>query len=176
MEDRELLSKRKITYAIIAMFLFFPAIGMPTAAQEEPEMLFVMAYGSDIGELNPLVWRSERSHWYCMLVYDTLLSYDDDMELIPWLAESYVVSSNGLQINFTVREGAKWHDGENLTADDVAFTFEYIRDGPADLNWWTMLQNLTSATAYDNVVVCEFNQLFSFALHNLGEIYILPEH
>ncbi len=171
-----MLSKRNLTYAIIAMFLFFPAVGIPNAAAQEPEMPFVMAYGSDIGELNPLVWRSERSHWYDMLVYDTLLTYDDDLGLIPWLAEDWDVSANGLQINFTIRDGVVWHDGEDLTAGDVAFTFEYIRDAPSDVNWWTMLQNLTSATAYGNVVVCEFNQLFSFALQNLGEIYILPEH
>jgi ABC-type transport system substrate-binding protein len=171
-----LLSKRKITYALIAMFMFFPAFGIPHVEAQAPTMPFVMAYGSDIGELNPLVWRSERSHWYDMLVYDTCLSYDDDLLIIPWLAESYAVSTDGLQINFTIREGATWHDGENLTASDVAFTFEYIRDAPSDVNWWTMLQNMTSATAYGNVVVCEFNQLFSFALHNLGEIYILPEH
>ncbi len=159
------------------MFLFFPAVGIPNAsAQDTPDMPFVMAYGSDIGELNPLVWRSERSHWYDMLVYDTCLSYDDDLGLIPWLAEDYAVSADGLQINFTIRDGVVWHDGEDLTADDVAFTFEYIRDAPADVNWWTMLQNLTDATAYGNVVVCNFNQLYSFALHNLGEIYILPEH
>ena len=171
-----MLSKRKITYAIIAMFMFFPAVGINAVQAQEPEMPFVMAYGSDIGELNPLVWRSERSHWYDMLVYDTLLSYDDDLAIINWLAESHVVSTDGLTINFTIREGVKWHDGENLTAADVAFTFEYIRDAPSDVNWWTMLQNMTSATAYGNVVSCVFNQLYSFALHNLGEIYILPEH
>jgi peptide/nickel transport system substrate-binding protein len=159
-----MLSKRNISYAIIAMFLFFPAVGIPNAVAQEPEMPFVMAYGSDIGELNPLVWRSERSHWYDMLVYDTLLTYDDDLNIIPWLAEDYVVSADGLQINFTIRDGVVWHDGEDLTADDVAFTFEYIRDAPSDVNWWTMLQNLTSATAYGDMVVCEFNQLFSFAL------------
>lgn len=167
--------KRKICYVILAMFLFFPAMGAPAAAQED-EMLFVMAYSSDIGELNPLFYRSERSHWYDMLVYDSLLSYDDDLETIPWLAESYAVSDDGLQINFTIRSGAVWHDGEPLTAEDVAFTFEYVRDGPADANYWTFLQNMTSATAYDNVVVCEFDKLFSFALLNLGEMYILPKH
>jgi len=158
------------------MFMFFPAVGIPNASAQQPEMPFIMAFGSDIGELNPLVWRSERSHWYDMLVYDTLLTYDDDLGLIPWLAEDWSVSANGLQINFTIRDGVVWHDGEDLNATDVAFTFEYIRDAPSDVNWWTMLQNLTSATAYGNVVVCEFNQLFSFALQNLGEIYILPEH
>jgi len=129
------------------MFLFFPAVGIPSVvAQDEAEMPFVMAYGSDIGELNPLVWRSERSHWYDMLVYDSLLSYDDDLGIIPWLAEDYAVSTDGLTVNFTIREGATWHDGEDLTAGDVAFTFEYVRDAPADVNYWTMLQNLTSAT------------------------------
>ena len=157
------------------MFLFFPAMGAPAAAQSN-EMLFVMAYGSDIGELNPLTWRSERSHWYDMLVYDSLLSYDDDLNLIPWLAEDWDVSADGLTVNFTIRDGAVWHDGVDLTAEDVAFTFEYIRDGPSDLNWWNFLQNLTAATAYDNVVVCEFDKMFSFALDNLGEIYILPKH
>jgi ABC-type transport system substrate-binding protein len=175
-EDRELLSKRNLTYAIIAMFLFFPAVGIPHVEAQAPKMPFVMAYGSDIGELNPLMWRSERSHWYDMLVYDTCLSYDDDLLIIPWLAEDYWVSADGLTINFTIREGAVWHDGENVTADDVAFTFEYIRDAPSTVNWWSMLQNLTSATVYGNNVSCVFDQLYSFALHTLGEIYILPEH
>jgi ABC-type transport system substrate-binding protein len=136
-----------------------------------------MAYSSDIGELNPLTWRSERSHWYTMLVYDTLLSTDDDLGLIPWLAEDYSVSSDGLTITFDIREGVTWHDGEPLTADDVAFTFEYVRDAPSTIgNWWNMMQNLTSATAVGNTVTCVFNQVFTFALHTLGQIYILPEH
>ncbi|MFW9810572.1 MAG: ABC transporter substrate-binding protein [Candidatus Thorarchaeota archaeon] len=169
-------TRRKICYVVLAMFLFFPAIYVPSASAQDDEMLFVMAYGSDIGELNPLLWRSERSHWYDMLVYDTLLSYDDDLNLIPWLAESYSVSTDGLTVTFTVRDGATWHDGEPVTGDDVAFTFEYIRDAPSDVNWWSIMQNLTSATAVGQVVTCTFNQLYSFALDNLGEIYILPEH
>ncbi|MFW9926413.1 MAG: ABC transporter substrate-binding protein [Candidatus Thorarchaeota archaeon] len=169
-------TRRKICYVIIAMFLFFPAIYVPSASAQDDDMLFVMAYGSDIGELNPLLWRSERSHWYDMLVYDTLLSYDDDLNLIPWLAESYSVSTDGLTITFTVRDGATWHDGEPVTGDDVAFTFEYIRDAPSDVNWWSIMQNLTSATAVGQVVTATFNQLYSFALDNLGEIYILPKH
>ena len=164
------------TLAIIVTLLVLSVSSIPVTQAQDTEMPFVMAYGSDIGELNPLLWRSERSHWYDMLVYDTCLSYDDDLGIIPWLAEDYAVSADGLQVNFTIRDGATWHDGETLTADDVAFTFEYIRDAPSDVNWWTMLQNLTSASAYGIVVSCLFDQLYSFALHSLGEIYILPEH
>jgi len=166
----------KLGFVAIAILLTIPLISIPEVTSVDDGMPFVMAYGSDIGELNPLLWRSERSHWYDMLVYDTLLTYDDNLEIIPWLASDFVVSADGLIINFTIREGAKWHDGVNLTADDVAFTFEYIRDAPSDVNWWSLLQGLVSATAYGNVVVCEFDQLYSFALQTLGEIYILPEH
>jgi len=177
LEDREVNTRRKICYVVLAMFLFFPAISVPAAAQADEEMLFVMAYGSDIGELNPLTWRSERSHWYDMLVYDTLLSTDDDLNLIPWLAEDSSVSADGLTITFDIREGVTWHDGEPLTAEDVAFTFEYVRDAPSTIgNWWNIMQSLTSATASGNTVTCVFDQLFSFALHNLGQIYILPKH
>jgi peptide/nickel transport system substrate-binding protein len=157
--------------------LVFPVVSVPVVAQADTEMLFVMAYSSDIGELNPLTWRSERSHWYDMLVYDTLLTYNDDLNLIPWLATDYEVSADGLTVTFTIRTGATWHDGEPLTAEDVAFTFEYIRDAPSEIgNWWSILQNLTSATASGNDVVCVFDKLNSFALDTLGQIYILPKH
>lgn len=173
----KLLKKHKFGLVVLAMLLVIPVVSIPVLAQAEDEMLFVMAYGSDIGQLNPLTWRSERAHWYDMLVYDTLLSYDDDLNIIPWLASAYEVSSDGLTVTFTIRDGATWHDGEALTPDDVAFTFEYIRDAPSDIgNWWSILQNLTSATVDGDDVVCVFDALNSFALDTLGQIYILPEH
>ncbi|PNX51183.1 MAG: hypothetical protein BV458_11905, partial [Thermoplasmata archaeon M9B2D] len=139
-------------------------------------MEFVMAYGSDIGELNPLFWRSERSHWYDMQVYDTLISYDENLDPIPWLCEDYAVSADGMTINFTIRTGAEWHDGQPLSADDVAFTFDYMKTGPEDIVYWSFLQHMTSATAYGDVVSVVMDAAYTFALQNLGEIYILPEH
>jgi len=140
------------------------------------DMLFVMAYGSDIGELNPMFYRSERSHWYDMQVYDTLISYDENLDPIPWLCESYAVSTDGKTVNFTIRTGATWHDGQPLTADDVAFTFNYQKDAPEDAVYWSFLQHMTSATAYGDVVSIVMDAAYTFALQNLGEIYILPEH
>ncbi|MFW9965321.1 MAG: ABC transporter substrate-binding protein [Candidatus Sifarchaeia archaeon] len=167
---------RKILCVFITITLFFPVSGISLVSAQEQEMLFVMAYGSDIGELNPLTARSMRSAWYDMLVYDTLITYDDDLDKIPWLAESWSVSSDGLTINFTIRSGAVWHDGEDVTASDVEFTFEYIRDGPSDLNGWSMMQNITNIVTDGDTVSCMFNQLYSFALDTLGSFWIIPEH
>ncbi|MHA2385734.1 MAG: ABC transporter substrate-binding protein [Candidatus Thorarchaeota archaeon] len=167
--------KKKMGCLVIALFLFFPAaISVPAVAQAP--MTFVMAYPSDIGELNPIYWRSERSHWYDMCVYDTLLAYDENLDRIPWLAEDFSVSADGLNVTFTLRTGATWHDGEPVTPDDVKFTFEHIRDTYQDANWWTFLQTVTDVIITGNEIKVVTNQLNSFAADNLGEIYILPKH
>ncbi len=44
------------------------------------------------------------------------------------LAESWDISADGLTYTFHIRQGVKWHDGEDLTADDVLFTFQTIQD------------------------------------------------
>lgn len=47
-------------------------------------------------------------------------------ETIPALAESWEISSDGLQITFTLREDLQWSDGEPLTVDDVVFTYNQL--------------------------------------------------
>lgn len=71
------------------------------------------------------------------------LSFDKLREPSPyvgvaenWLAESIEqVSDDGRTWEIKIRDGILWHDGTPLTAEDVAFTFIYYREGPA--NRWT---------------------------------------
>ena len=63
------------------------------------------------------------------LLFDTLAWKDKD-GVIPWLSERYEVSKDGREWVFYLHPGVKWHDGQPLTADDVKFTFEYIRSHP----------------------------------------------
>jgi peptide/nickel transport system substrate-binding protein len=46
----------------------------------------------------------------------------------PLLAESYEVSEDGLSYTFRLREGVKFHNGEDMTAADVKYSYDYIRD------------------------------------------------
>ena len=64
------------------------------------------------------------------LVFDALLYQDADGRTIPWLASDWKTSPDGKEWRFTIRDGAKWHDGLPVTAEDVAFTFNYIISGP----------------------------------------------
>jgi peptide/nickel transport system substrate-binding protein len=60
-------------------------------------------------------------------LYDGLMRWvDNPPKLIPWLAESHKISSDGLTYTFTLRKGSKFHDGSEVTADDVVYSAERI--------------------------------------------------
>jgi ABC-type transport system substrate-binding protein len=61
--------------------------------------------------------------------YDTLFRFDEEMNIVPWLAERYEVSSNGLEYTFYIRKGVYWQviDRE-LTAEDVAYSLNRTQE------------------------------------------------
>ncbi|MEM9428472.1 MAG: ABC transporter substrate-binding protein [Pseudomonadota bacterium] len=75
--------------------------------------------------------------WVLWLMYDKLREpspYVGNAE--DWLATSVEQVSDDARVwEITLREGVTWHDGTDFTAEDVAFTFEYYREGPP--NRWT---------------------------------------
>ncbi len=75
--------------------------------------------------------------WVLWLVFDKLREpspYVGKAE--PWLATAIEQVSDDARVwEITLRDGVTWHDGTPFTAEDVAFTFEYYREGPA--NRWT---------------------------------------
>ena len=62
-------------------------------------------------------------------VLDSLLSLDADGTAVPWLAESWQVSEDGLHWTFTLKDGVTFTDGSPLTAEAVAFNFEHWVNG-----------------------------------------------
>jgi peptide/nickel transport system substrate-binding protein len=62
------------------------------------------------------------------LIFSSLLVRDSDGGLEHDLAEGYGMSEDGKTYTVEIKEGVKWHDGKGLTADDVIFTFNTIKD------------------------------------------------
>ncbi|MHA2143384.1 MAG: ABC transporter substrate-binding protein [Candidatus Thorarchaeota archaeon] len=171
------MKKRSNALIVLALFLFFPVIAyVPSANAQNETMEFVMAYFMDFETLNPLFWLSERTHWYVMCVYDSLLSYDEDLNLLPWLAEAFIVSTDGHKVTFTLREGASWHDGQPVTPEDVKFTFEYIRNFTGWINYHLVIQHITDVTVSGQDIVVTLDEVINWAADVLGNVPILPKH
>lgn len=60
-------------------------------------------------------------------IYSMLVTLNSDYAVIPELAKSWDVASDGLTITFHLVENAKWHDGQPVTSDDVKYTFDTIK-------------------------------------------------
>lgn len=87
-------------------------------------------FGS-IGEasnLIPYLTSDSASHEVADLLYVAPLRYNKDLQPEPWAAESYSIEDQGRLMRFTLRKGILWEDGQELTAEDVAFTYKVVTD------------------------------------------------
>jgi peptide/nickel transport system substrate-binding protein len=119
------------------------------------------------------------------VIYDYLCIPDPTtFEPIPWLAHNWTVESwtapgdiPGLKITFKIHENATWHDGEPVTADDVAFTWLYAQSEENPV-YISDLQTLVDAEAIDTYTAAAyFNSTSYWALWWVGlNIPIIPEH
>ncbi|MFA6106698.1 MAG: ABC transporter substrate-binding protein [Patescibacteria group bacterium] len=62
------------------------------------------------------------------LVFSSLFKRDNEGKITGDLAENYKVSPDGKKYSLKIRSGAKWHNGNDLTVDDIVFTFGAIKD------------------------------------------------
>jgi peptide/nickel transport system substrate-binding protein len=123
-----------------------------TAADGEPVAggTLIAAIGGEPDQLDPHVTTSSFAFTVLENVYDTLVQPGDDLTMEPALAESWETSDDLLTWVFTLREGVTFHDGSELTAEDVVASFEHIRDEGA--NGWR-LEAVEEFEATDDLTV-----------------------
>ena len=81
------------------------------------------------------------------LFQSTLLKRDQDMNIINDLATGYEVSEDGLTWTVSIREDAKFSDGQPLTSEDVVFTFEKLMESSSTVDL-TFVDSVTSKSDY----------------------------
>ena len=116
--------------------------------------------------------------WHQEIVFDRLLNADTSLTPTDGLlAESFEVSEDGKTITFTLRDGIKWHDGVDFTAEDVKWTFEYYITVPgANSVMSNVLSDAKAITVDGNTVTFEFNNPQPNALTVFSQWPVLPKH
>src|SRR5512139_2906048 len=88
--------------------------------------LLIQGSIGDASNLIPMMASDSASHGIASLIFNGLVKYDKDLNLVGDLAESWEVSPDGLTITFKLRRGVKWQDGREFTAEDVRFGYQTI--------------------------------------------------
>jgi len=109
------------------------------------------------------------------LIFSSLLKYDQDAKLINDLVESYEISEDNKTYTIKIREDAKWHDGNQLTANDVFFTVKLIQDSKFKSNLRGDWQDTTVETVDDFTVRFILDKPYSPFLNKLT-FGVLPQH
>lgn len=97
----------------------------PDIKYEEKKTLYFAAQRFDT--LNPLTSQSEDTYYLSKLIYDGLFDFDENLNVVPELVDTYSVDTEKACVKIKLKSGIKWHNGGKLTASDVRFTVNAVK-------------------------------------------------
>ena len=162
--------------AVAMLVVVISALGGAAGAQESSEKLvFRIGDTNDIDGFNPFKIVEVPSYEVMDLTYDLLVDFSPkDSSPVPGLADSWETSEDGLTWTFHLNEEARWHDGEDVTSEDVAYTFRRILDEEQGLYIDYVRQIETIETPDEHTVVFTTREPSVQMLSMY--VYILPRH
>jgi peptide/nickel transport system substrate-binding protein len=167
--------------AIAALALSACAPQAPEApsggASEAGNDTLTIATTTDVVNYNPLIGNSRSDYWVTNLMYPHLLSIGDDGAKEAQLATEwgYVDDTTGY---YEIRDDMTWSDGEPLTAEDVAYTMNAVKQDQPSGTFYGQMTNFSSATAVsDTRVEIELTQPDSSIVEEIGFWgNVVPQH
>jgi peptide/nickel transport system substrate-binding protein len=136
-----------------------------------------IAVGGYPDSLNPGNGLLSEAYTLYELVYDTPIAVTAAGEYVPELATEWSVSEDGLTWTMTIVEGATFHDGEPLTAADIAYSIELYRDTEAFPFLPSYAAPFVGVEAPDDttLILTTESPINTFEAY-LAFIYVVPQH
>lgn len=145
----KVIGKKERNLIFALLFLFFIALGFAGYQFYLRNTEFAPALSGSYNEgiignlryLNPLLSPAsgDADRDLTRIIFSSLFKYDGQGNLIPDLATRYEIGEQGKIYDVFLKENAYWHDGQQVTADDILFTMQIIQnrdyDSPLRLNW-----------------------------------------
>jgi peptide/nickel transport system substrate-binding protein len=146
--------------------------------QDVPAYGDILVEGSigDASNLIPVLATDNASHSISGLIFNGLVKYDRDLNIVGDLAESWDISKDGLVITFHLRKGVRWHDGQPLTAEDVLFTYRLTIDPKTPTAYAGDFLKVKKAEVLDaHTFRVTYDKPFAPALMSWGSA-VMPKH
>jgi peptide/nickel transport system substrate-binding protein len=136
-------------------------------------------FGTKLGKLTPLIATDIYQRWVESQVLEGMVDRDPyTLEYVPRLASRWDVSEDGLRMTFYLRRGVEFSDGRPLTADDVVFTFNWIRNPAVNAQrsraYMDKLKDVRKID--DHTVEFTFTEFYYLNFETAGGNGIMPAH
>ncbi|MFE3101493.1 ABC transporter substrate-binding protein [Nocardia tengchongensis] len=124
---------------------------------------------------DPIVDGSLAGYNYYFAAFDQLARFDDDGKITPLLATSWEPNADFTKWTFTIRDNAKFHNGEAVKPSDIAFTYNTIKATPSGDPASYMEMFESAAVGPQNTVVFTLNAPYSAWPTIVTGVSIVPE-
>lgn len=121
----------------------------PSSGTRATRDRLVFAASADATTLDPHNTTDTESDQVIMMLFETLIGFDDQMKIVPRLAERWEVADDGVTWTFHLREGVTFHDGSPLDAAAVAASFARVLDPVAAHKRLTLFDMIARVEAVD---------------------------
>lgn len=128
-----------------------------------------------VDNVNPIFAATSAERSISRLVFANLLTYDENGDLVGELAEHWSPENDGKTYVLKLRDNAHWHDGQNINADDVLFTFKLIKNADTRSPLYSSWRNI-GVEKVDNLTVRFILPAPYAAFPNSLVIGMLPKH
>ncbi len=129
----------------------------------------------EVESINPLRTREQKNRMLFRLVYDRLMRINPDLEPEPWAAETVEIIDN-TEIKVILRDDLQFHDGEPVTAEDVAFSFEIQQEhSPTTSGFIDVVEEVIVDGEYELTITLSEPHA-PFIQNGLAFVFILPKH
>ena len=160
--------------AVITLAATFAACG--AQGSDKQNVTLTIGIGSDPDTLNALVSNEINTSLMLNATYPTLFYLDPNGNKVPYIIEAPEYSDDGLTVTVRVKEGLKWTDGEPITAQDIAWTYDAVYAGK--FQWtYTVLEGVTWKAVDDQTIVFTLEKPYPKFISQIGFwVRIVPSH
>jgi oligopeptide transport system substrate-binding protein len=143
------MKKKSILLLSMALVVVLLFTGCSTTTSKGEKKILRSNNSSEPGSLDPALAQGTHESWVLENVFEGLMTFDEKGELVEGMAEDYKISDDGLTYTFTIRDGAKWSNGDPVTAEDFEFTWKRALDPEMAADYATILYYIKGGEAYN---------------------------
>jgi len=147
--------QNRCTIAVFALLLLLPAVlfaagaGEESAAAQPVQQELTFALQNEPDGLDPGITNNSFASPILLNVFEGLVVYDKDNNIVGGSAESWEISDDGLTYTFHLRDNLKWSDGSPLTANDFVYSYLRVLDPTLGAQYTEMITDyIVGADAY----------------------------